>query len=305
MLLLSLNAGMYSQGVTWYEQAISFPWWSDSARINLMEIGSALYGMVYAFEKAVNIRREELVLQMRLQKRNHKNTPDTGLVPGAAWTALKDITGMLEQHGLQPFPTAGTLLGWQREGDILPHDKDLDIAFLPGDSIDLARHIITQQPRYQLAPMGVKSSTYLCIHDRETRCTVDLLQFWREGKRWSYGWLLPETYRPQSRVLYFEPFKLIRDTWKDQKFWKPDDADNYLEQLYGDWSNPDPDFDSCAGACNLARMTTLVQSMVYNQIIACISKGKWSKARRLVESLQNQGDTHPVLSQVKDWLGAD
>jgi len=301
MLTLCLNAGYYSQGIDWYQKAIALSGWGAAARFNLMELGSALYALDYQFERAIAIRREELALQMQRPPASPA-AKSSDFNVAKTWQALTAVVDLLEGHGMRPFPTAGTLLGWWREGAILNNDKDLDVALMPADSLDLARKIMLAQVRYIAAPMSLNSNSYSCFFDRVTQVTVDLLQFWDAGEKLGYGWLLPGKYRAQSRVLHFDRFDLLRDHWQGHEFWRPDDPDHFLTQMYGPWRAPDPHFDSCAGVPNLQAMTEMVQATVYNQLVSCVSRGNYAKAMALIVSLRDHNDDHPVLGRMEIWL---
>jgi len=294
LLQTSLVSGHVEQGLHWYASAIGRTCWTDTARFSLMEYGSALCDQAFAFDRAVAIRRETLALRLRMPPLPAVTAP--AFVAAQAGQALADIVNQLEGQGLRPFPTAGTLLGWQRDGQILSHDKDIDLALLPPDDLTAARLLLASQPRYQPVPLALKSLTYLCLYDQQCRCTIDLLQFWSgDAGKLCYGWLLPGKHRPHSRIQHFDPFTLVRDNWQGRDYWRPDDPDHYLTQLYGDWRTPDAAFDSCAGIANLSRLTAVTQALAYNRLIACYCRGQGEKARAICAALQRHGDTHPVL----------
>lgn len=302
LLQLSLEAGFYNLGIKWYKYALSVSGWSGYARADLIRLASSLHLLNYDFEQSIQLRREEIALRLTLVPPTDR-TNDVNINLTKAWSSLCDFLDILKPYEINPFPTAGTLLGWQRDGEILPFDKDLDLAIMPGsDNLNLALKIISGLPRYQLSTSVLKSTTYASIIDKKTDISIDLLEFWIEDDNFKYGWRLPGKYRSFSRVLNFTPFELVKDQWKGHTMWRSDNADLYLTELYGDWRVPDAYFDSIAGNCNLTKMTPMIKAMTYNNISMAIDRTHYMKAYTLVETLIRYGDNHAILDQLYPWL---
>ncbi len=301
LLSLSLTSGYYYQGARWLHQASTAAKWSNHERRILLQHGSTLYAQLYDYQRSISCSREWLSLWLK----NPRSSPPPAnrFSVKSAWEALTSLVNTLEVNGLRPFLTAGTLLGWQREREIMNHDKDLDVAFMPGEeSLVLALSIVTALPRYQQLNLTVHSPSYASILDRQTGVVIDLLEFWQQEDRFACGWRLPGRHRPHSRVLYFKPFELVQDQWKEHGFWRPDDPDLYLTQLYGDWRTPNPDFDSCAGNCNLFRVTPLVDATNRIHINQALVQGQYSKAYALTETLYRCEMTDLTLEKLRLWL---
>jgi len=305
LLISCIYSGYHSQRINSYKQAISMPFWTNTAKAQLMEQGSALYHLHYDFDQAINIRREKIswLLTQPPLPVNLNIKPDN-FDSSKAWKTLIDLLALLESYQLKPFPTSGTLLGWQREGDILYNDNDIDIALVPDDDINLAKKIIFDNPRYKLNQFTPKTSSYFAMTDQLTGIAVDILGMWENNNSFEYGWLLPGQYKKHSRILIliFTPFTLIQDQWNKQTFWRPENVHLFLTELYGDWRTPDSLFDGTISSCNLNNLPTMVQATAYNKIIYFFKRAKYKKVLTLTQALIDRGDNHKILPQLKSCL---
>jgi hypothetical protein len=89
------------------------------------------------------IRRRDLITTYRAG--NSKNRPLLGAVPDEAMTALRVAAEALTAAGADWWVAYGTLLGLVREGRLMAHDNDIDLAVHLG--VDPAHHRGDGAPR--------------------------------------------------------------------------------------------------------------------------------------------------------------
>jgi hypothetical protein len=142
---------------------------------------------------------------------------------------------------------AGLLLGWAREGQILPWDYDLDFAcFL--DDLPIFEHSISQLVRAGFSSSGFFLSNEgipTFIQFTRNGCQVDFnFIYYRDDTTFGYRSFYSLSYGKNSRQWFelehvipahgFEEFEFLGRTWR-----KPDDHETNLTAVYGNWRKPD------------------------------------------------------------------
>ncbi len=155
-----------------------------------------------------------------------------------------ELLARLKSADCHVFPYAGTLLGLERNGQLLPADKDADLAVWLED-FSLAGRLLQGlglQRATDVPPFG-NMATFV---EPRTGYSVDLFGLRRdpsqrrtEGGAWLYG--KPASYQ---RVLVLPWLELADRQTPAGGAWWPADADLLLRTLYGDWRTPQPEWDS-------------------------------------------------------------
>lgn len=151
------------------------------------------------------------------------------------------VLDSLTDYGLPAFIVGGTLLGAVREGSILPHDDDADLAYLsryshPADLInenhDLHRHLIKHG--FEVVR---HSWSHLQITDEKRGFYVDIFTaFYRDG--WFH-----EPIHVRARGLGDAILPLRTLSLHGVDLAAPNDPDAWLTACYGpSWRRPDPSF---------------------------------------------------------------
>jgi len=170
--------------------------------------------------------------------------PKAAFEPAGATLALRDVTDILQDAGLQPFLTAGTLLGFIREGRPLAHDRDIDIGLVckreqrPDVCAVLRRH-----PALRLARDARPGDRYFETHYRGTG--VDIFLYETDG-RYAYSGFSDLAGDIQWR---HRAFGLEEACFNGISLRIPVRPAEYLTQTYGaGWRASDPHFCSAVSS---------------------------------------------------------
>jgi hypothetical protein len=152
---------------------------------------------------------------------------------------LHDVLEETELAGLY-WIWAGMLLGWAREGDLLAHDRDADIALLPENLPKLLRAVPALR-RAGFHPLqmfrnneGKVTEVTFCRHTAKFEFFVmepvdGMLRYY------VYGYAPDRLIEVEARVSNQElvPFEFLGRTWLRHA-----DYEGELESMYGDWRTP-------------------------------------------------------------------
>lgn len=161
--------------------------------------------------------------------------------PQQAAVALVDLEKVLASIGQRPFLVSGTLLGYAREGGLLSHDKDIDVGVLgwrnqfdivealgASDLFDVKYHYLRGADTYHLA----------CVH-LPTQTSIDVFIYHEQDGRYVTGVQSAFGY---LQTFAFTPFSLKRVSFLGIDFHVPADFALNLQENFGDWRVPDPDY---------------------------------------------------------------
>ena len=162
------------------------------------------------------------------------------------------IQSVLEQTGVPFFFDMGTLLGIVREGRLLGHDRDVDVAVCSADpnDIDFVTKILMDNGclhkyRYEVADIGVVEDSFVI-----NGIKFDINYYYRNGTfdLCYLSYTRPEkTYEPYTvdvvelRCQHVERLKSI--CFGGKMIAIPEDAEFYLQQRYGtNWRIPNKNY---------------------------------------------------------------
>lgn len=162
------------------------------------------------------------------------------------------IQSLLEKTKIPFFFDMGTLLGVVREGRLLGHDMDVDVAVCSGDpeNIDFVKKTLIEngcfhQCRYEVEGVGVAEDSF-SINDIK----FDISYYYRDGDSdlCYLSYTRPEkVYEPctmdvvELRCQHVGQLKMV--FFKGKMITIPEDAEFYLEQRYGiNWRIPDKNY---------------------------------------------------------------
>ena len=198
---------------------------------------------------------------------------------------LCEAGDLLREAG-QPFHLmAGTLLALVRDGALLGHDKDIDLA-LPWDSDrDRVAEMFGRHPGFAAPPHPSSDGrlwAFSVIH-KASRVGIDLFFLKPEADGVLAGCGKP----PQMLFSRVRPFELGELRWRDRTWAIPSPPEQYLEDIYGPaWRTPDPYFDTMLS--NPSRTADSVRVAVSIGLVRlgdALQAQDWLKAHALCRQL--------------------
>jgi hypothetical protein len=202
----------------------------------------------------------------------------------------------LKAAGCGAFPYAGTLLGLERDGQLLPHDKDADFAVWLED-FSLAIRVL-QSRGLRRATDVPPFDNMACLVDPASGCTVDLFGLRRdpvhgrvEGGVWMYG-------KPAShqRVLHLPWLRLQARPSPAGDIWWPAPADALLAAFYGDWRTRDADWDTLVSNRALAEVNLQWRCWALKNLCERWLRGDALRTRRLLDQIAARAGGDAQLS---------
>lgn len=183
----------------------------------------------------------ELLRAERARRREAHGHLSATLDMGLATRALTDLQSALAPTGLQPFLVSGTLLGYARCGDFLPHDKDIDVGILGWEGqFDAIEALIASR----LFAVGVRTllgarTYHLPVRHLASGIHIDVFIYQEQdghyvtGVQSAFGYL---------QTFAFSPFGLREVDFLGIRIHVPDDIERNLAENFGDWRTPDPGY---------------------------------------------------------------
>jgi len=224
---------------------------------------------------------------------------DRRLAEAMVWRLL----ARLKSEGCFAFPYAGTLLGLERDGQLLDNDKDADLALWLED-FTLAGRVLQAigLRRAQDVPPFGNVATYV---DPLNGYSVDLFGVWRDpagggvlGGAWLYGH--PADHQ---RVLRLPAIELVPRAGPDGAVWWPREPAQLLQAFYGDdWRTPQPEWDTLVSNRALVEVNLNWWCCALKSLAERWLGGDLARTRRLAAAIRARAGDDPELASWCDAL---
>ena len=177
------------------------------------------------------------------------------------WLGVAGIVARVAELGHECFVNSGSLLGLVREGAVIAHDDDVDLAVVlrATDAVSAAEEWL--ELRIRLRTAGLLDAAFEARRRGHGKVrlpggpTVDLFPAWASRGR-MYVW--PHTH---GAVAVEDVLPLVRREVAGTELWLPRRPERLLEVNYGpDWRTPDPTFRFDWGAAR-ARFEDFVRAL--------------------------------------------
>jgi len=160
---------------------------------------------------------------------------------GHAVDTLQTVSRALRAKGLQPFLMSGTLLGYERNRSLLPHDKDLDLGLIGWENQFAVVQVLLELGHFQvdLSELTGNKRYLLSALDIRNGISVDFFLFHDHGDHFRHGIDFEYGYTENFR---FSKFHLEEVEFLGEPYWVPSNIDLNLTENYGDWKTPEKNY---------------------------------------------------------------
>lgn len=192
---------------------------------------------------------------------------------GKASQALSDLSQMARDKETPVFLVSGTLLGYVREGQLLSHDKDIDVGIVGWENQYKLCMALQESGLFTVSAQYLKGQDtfYIPIKHNATGMWIDVFVYHPQGAHWVTGVDFFFGYR---QTFAFTPFELQDIEFLGVTMKAPANAELNMTENYGNWRQPDPAYlshlesPSTMDKGNLAYMLTARLSL----LSACLKK---------------------------------
>mgnify|MGYP000978789779 CR=1 FL=1 len=255
------------------------------------------------FRQAIELQFERLRAQAANGIPFQPRPPRPPMSVTAGRATLDLLRARLDAAGIPWCLLAGTLLGIYRDGDILPYDKDMDLA-IPA-AIERRRVLeclsASGEFEYRQRFRHWSDDTYSMsfVHLKQGT-TVDLFFLHPDGE----GHFIAGVDHPaQPMLCRIRRFDFAPHDWRGTRWPIPCNPEQYLEEVYGaDWRRPDPGFDTVLSNPNrLPESIPLVLCHGHERLHDCLLEQNWRRALAYCRQLKARRDD-PLLDRIAGWL---
>jgi hypothetical protein len=167
-----------------------------------------------------------------------REPPKLGFDVRAASHALGDLARVANQRQVPVFLVSGTLLGFEREGELLAHDKDVDVGIIGWENQFELCIALQQDGTFTIFPAFLKGrdTVYMPVRHNLTGTWIDVFIYHPQGDKLVTGVDFFYGYR---QSFAFTPFELKPVQFLGVDMCVPNDVDLNLTENYGNWREPD------------------------------------------------------------------
>ncbi|WP_044406936.1 tetratricopeptide repeat protein [Thiomicrospira microaerophila] len=186
------------------------------------------------YEQAINRAIENITDPLPSPIKKLKYLKKARFTPKQAAIVLQDLKTALDQASIEFFLVSGTLLGAVREGQLLAHDKDLDIGIWQTTTSVQLIQALGKTGKFKL---NKSRSPFTIKIQHINGIPVDIF----------YHIKTPDTYYHEvlKCTWHNAPFTLAELEFLGDTYLVPDPPERYLAENYGeDWRQPKKEFDS-------------------------------------------------------------
>ena len=204
-----------------------------------------------------------------------------------AAAALTDLQVVLAGGGIIPFLVSGTLLGFQRNGGFLPHDKDIDVGIFAAQDIFAVIDLVNKSQCFRVSSgyLRIQETYQLPVVHKATGMCIDIFIYYPHagklvtGVHGTFGY---------TQTFAFTPFGLKTVRFLGMEFAVPDDIPRNLTENYGGWEISDPYYVThleCPATIDKGGLVYLMVARL--ELFRAIIEGKYTKISRIADILRN------------------
>ena len=181
---------------------------------------------------------KEIEVQSAQETRPGQSENDLTFDLKKANQALSDLSEMANAKGTPVFLVSGTLLGCIREGQLLKHDKDIDVGIVGWENQYALCMALQESGLFTVSAQHLKGQDtfYIPICHNATGMWIDVFVYHPQGDHWVTGVDFFFGYR---QTFAFTPFELKDVEFLGVNMKIPANAELNLTENYGPWRTPD------------------------------------------------------------------
>ena len=301
-----LGQGRHEEAIGHYRQALSSRPDYLIAHKNLgnalMEHGQFEHSLAH-FRQAIQLLFDRLRTQVAKGVPFEPRPPRPPMSVTAAQATLDLLRARLDAAAIPWCLLAGTLLGIYRDGNILPYDKDMDLAIPAEIERDRVIRALSHcgefelRHRFRWRPDDTYSMSFVHV---KLGVTIDLFFLHPDGER---HFITGVDHPAQPMLCRIRRFDFAQHRWRGTSWPIPSAPERYLEDVYGTrWQEPDPGFDTVLSNPNrLPESIPLVVCHGYQRLYECLQNQHWSRAGAYCRQLLARR-ADPLLEAIAGWL---
>ncbi|MEO5343709.1 MAG: LicD family protein [Gammaproteobacteria bacterium SHHR-1] len=246
-------------------------------------------------DTALAIVRQAVQLATTLPLPATRSVPIPPVDIEQGWALLQTTLVQMAAQGIQSFAFGGALLGWVREGRLLPNDKDLDIVVPWPQFTPACEQLLASG--WQAASIPVNAANFRCFVHPDSQITLDLFGYDFQADAVYGGWWPTGLPRETGRLLRFAPFQLQQQQGPQGAYWAIANPERALAQLYGpDWREPDSGFDTTLESPALEHFTDYCRCWGLLRLLEAWTQGHNDRFCRRLRVLQRRDPNEPLLT---------
>ena len=285
--------------------AAKFAYKEDASMNQRMNLAKALI-----LNKSFDLATEQIetMLSMSLDENSEQQLenqkPAGAFNTQAAEQTLITINNLLKNKGLKPFIMSGTLLGYQRDRALLPHDKDIDFGIIGWENqFTIAQALIeTGFFKFDLTQLTGKNRFLISAYDLRNGMAVDFFMFHDQGDHYLHGIDFDIAITQNFK---FSKFDLLEIDFLGDRFYAPSNIEKNLRENYGDWEKPVSSYVVTVESPALCPLKEGKNLLAYLEILKTINKRmNPERIRRILNHIQEQKSSDIpsyIIEKLEKW----
>jgi hypothetical protein len=222
---------------------------------------------------------------------NISDTTEQKFNTNKAINSMNKIIDILYKDTIVSFPAFGSLLGLVRDGKLFEHDKDADIGIFI-ENIEEIYTIVSKICKldrfitYSIRKEPKESHIWnIPIFDVESGIAIDLFFFYKRDSYYEAG-----TYTKCSKFRWiFTPFELMSKKLGHREYLIPNNYEEHLSELYGEWRETITVWESLLNCPNIAKDSQI--AVIYyglNRLFKTIDENNLRKFDNIYNTLRDR-----------------